>query len=208
MSKMLITEALDERDYLKIKIRKDINRLNSIDVKSNDVDKIKGQDKEEFIKNNASLYQSIVDRIERLNKINIAITQSNAVTKVTVNDTEYTVAQAIAIKTSINNGDNLLTNLYKILDQQYTMAMEKEIRMNRGVEEKRLELTNNLVKSEKELTEEQRVGIEEMIKPYKPDVVVAVEKKELDKLEGKLDGLAAKLNTAIKISNATTYIEL
>lgn len=55
--------------------------------------------------------QQLTDLMERRNKIKCAIVQSNAVTKVTVGSTEYTVAEAIERKNTVQQEEALVNVL-------------------------------------------------------------------------------------------------
>ena len=80
--KMLVTQALDERDLLVKKIS----------------DKI---DKDEYAKEAESAYQQIVDLIERFQKIDAAIVASNAETEITTSYGKFTVAGAISLRSRL-----------------------------------------------------------------------------------------------------------
>ena len=83
--KMLVTQALDERDLLVKKIADKITKASFVDTIKPNEDKVfaKRIDKEEYAKEAESAYQQIVDLIERFQKIDAAIVASNAVTQVT-----------------------------------------------------------------------------------------------------------------------------
>lgn len=210
MTKMLITEALDERDFLATKIRKDIGALKTVTVRRKGDPAVDGGVKpEDFKSDNAALYQSIVDRIDRLGKINRAIIQSNAETKITVNGIEYTIAQAIATKANILKGDDLSLLLRDRLTSDAGGATIAFDRFNRAATDARDNYIKALLTGDnKELSDAQVSSIDTVVDPITPEIVEAIDvEKELDKLNTKLDELSAKLNTAIKVSNATTYIE-
>lgn len=59
--------------------------------------------------------QQLTDLMERRNKIKCAIVQSNAVTKVTIGSTEYTVAEAIERKNTVQQEEALVHVLHNQL---------------------------------------------------------------------------------------------
>lgn len=83
--KMLVTQALDERDLLVKKISDKIDKASFVDTIKPNEDKVysKRIGKEEYAKEAESAYQQIVDLIERFQKIDAAIVASNAETEIT-----------------------------------------------------------------------------------------------------------------------------
>lgn len=98
--KMLVTQALDERDLLVGKITDKINKASFIDTIKPNEDKVfeKRVSRNEFAKNAESAYQQIQDLIDRYQKIDAAIVASNANTMIKTSYGEYTVAGAIALR--------------------------------------------------------------------------------------------------------------
>ena len=81
--KMLVTQALDERDLLVKKIADKIAKASFVDTIKPNEDKVyaKRIGKEEYAKEAEAAYQQIVDLIDRFQKIDAAIVDSNARTK-------------------------------------------------------------------------------------------------------------------------------
>ena len=98
--KMLVTQALDERDLLVKKISDKIVKARFVDTIKNNEDKVMGEriTKDEFAKQAESSFQQINDLIVRFQKIDAAIVQSNANTKVETSYGEFTVAGAISLR--------------------------------------------------------------------------------------------------------------
>lgn len=98
--KMLVTQALDERDLLVKKIGDKIAKASFTDVKKhNEENVIEGRiNEKEFCKDAESSYQQILDLIDRFQKIDAAIVASNATTKISTSYGEYTVARAISLR--------------------------------------------------------------------------------------------------------------
>ena len=76
--KLLVCDALDERDFLRKKIMNAIKESSFIGAKREREDNVNGVSVSKFEDNAKATYQSIKDMIKRYNAIDIAITQSNA----------------------------------------------------------------------------------------------------------------------------------
>lgn len=106
--KMLVTQALDERDLLVKKISDKINKLRLVDCKKHNEERTATEriSADEFSKQASSTYQQVMDLISRYQRLDAAIIASNASTFVESRQGRYTVAAAIALrnrlKTSIS----------------------------------------------------------------------------------------------------------
>ncbi|MBQ6875156.1 MAG: hypothetical protein IJN46_02845, partial [Lachnospiraceae bacterium] len=83
--KLLVTQALDERDLLVKKIADKIAKASFVDTVKPNEEKVyaKRVDRETYAKEAAAAYQQITDLIERFQKIDAAIEASNAKTMIT-----------------------------------------------------------------------------------------------------------------------------
>ncbi len=114
--KMLVTQALDERDLLVKKIADKIAKASFVDTIKPNEDKVyaKRIGKEEYAKEAESAYQQILDLTDRFQKIDVAIVASNATTKITTSYGVYTVAGAIALRSRLHGaGAMVLTRTLK-----------------------------------------------------------------------------------------------
>lgn len=95
--KMLITQALDERDLLVKRIADKIAKASFVDTIKPNEDKVyaKRIAREEYAREAESAYQQIIDLIERFQKIDAAIVASNAKTEITTSYGVFTVAGSI-----------------------------------------------------------------------------------------------------------------
>ena len=219
MEKLLVSEALDERDFLLQKIRKDIGRLDVITVKRMKDPRTKnGLEVETFKSEGAALYQSIVDNIDRYKRINVAIVLSNANTKIKLRSSgeEMTVAEAIAHKKMINEGADLETMLCSKLVSQNDNAIRIYDQFNAALETQRKNFMDSMLQNSSvdKLTEEQLKSIDKVTESGTPEIIDAVATNDgkslpdiIEKLTDKLNNQVKEINSAIKISNATTYIE-
>ena len=91
--KMLVTQALDERDLLVKKISDKIAKASFIDTIKPNEEKVyaKRIAKDEYAKESEATYQQILDLIERFQKIDAAIVDSNAKTTVTTSYGTFTI---------------------------------------------------------------------------------------------------------------------
>lgn len=80
--KMLVTQALDERDLLIKKIQNKIAKASFTDVKKRNEKKVQERriSEDDFCQEAKSAYQQIMDLIERFQQIDAAIVASNAAT--------------------------------------------------------------------------------------------------------------------------------
>ena len=101
--KMLVTQALDERDLLVKKIADKIAKASFIDTIKPNEDKVyaKRIAKDEYAKQAESAYRQILDLIERFQKIDAAIVASNASSEITTSYGNFTVAGAIALRSRL-----------------------------------------------------------------------------------------------------------
>lgn len=98
--KILITQALDERDLLVKKISDKIDKASFVDtIKQNEERVYEARlTAEEYSREAAAAYQQIMDLVERYQKIDAAIVASNARTMIETSYGTYTVAGAISLR--------------------------------------------------------------------------------------------------------------
>ncbi len=98
--KLLVTQALDERDLLVKKINDKINAATFTDVVKHNEDTVyeRRLSREEYKKEVESAYQQICALIERYNMLEAAIVQSNATTFIETSYGRFSVAGAISLR--------------------------------------------------------------------------------------------------------------
>ena len=101
--KMLVTQALDERDLLVKKINDKIEKASFIDTIKPNEDKVfeKRVKKEDYVKEATAAYQQITDLIERFQTIDAAIV---AKTEISTSYGKFTVAGAISLRSRLRGG--------------------------------------------------------------------------------------------------------
>ena len=216
--KMLVTQALDERDLLVKKIADKIAKASFIDTIKPNEDKVyaKRIAKDEYAKQAESAYRQILDLIERFQKIDAAIVASNASSEITTSYGNFTVAGAIELRSRLrgmggygNDADfegrlqNKIANEYS---ERVQFCDKKNSQLQSTAEEMRLSI---LGKDSKTKDEKPLGVVEAYVKENTTELVDPLNvKKKLEALEEKRNTLLTELDTQIKVSNATTLIEV
>lgn len=217
IDKMLVTQALDERDLLVKKINDKIEKANFVDtIKPNEEKVLDARvSREEFAKDVESAYQQILDLIDRFQRIDAAIVASNANTKINTSYGEFTVAGAISLRSRLRGAGSydgeadfeaaLQFKMEKDFQKRLSTAEFKNKELQSTAESMRLSILgkDTKIKDEKPLE-----VVEAYIKENKTELVDPIDvQKKMSMLKEKRDTLLAELDTQIKVSNATTFIE-
>lgn len=215
--RMLMTQALDERDLLVKKINDKINKASFVDtVKPNEEKTFETRlPRDEYADQAKSAFQQINDLIDRYQRLDAAIVASNAATKVRTSYGEFTIAGAISLRSRLR-GDrqglkdtdfeaNLQNKLAADLKQNLQFAEMRNKKLQDTAESMRLSILgkDSKVKDDKPLevvAAYVRENTTELIDPLDAQ-------KTVDRLKEKRMTLIAELDTQIKVSNATTFIE-
>ena len=213
--KMLVTQALDERDLLVKKITDKIAKASFVDTIKPNEEKVyaKRIDKEEYAKEAESSYQQINDLIERFQKIDAAIVDSNAKTEVKTSYGIFTVAGAISLRSRLRGMDSydgdadFEGKLQEKLNNEYNERVRfcdmKNSQLQNTAESMRLSILGRDTKDDKPLG-----VVDAYVKENTTELVDPLDvKKKLELLEEKRNILLTELDTQIKVSNATTFIE-
>lgn len=205
--KMTIHRALAELKLIDSKIEKQIQEITPVGIYQKGK-LINGHAQEDEFKLQAqSKYQSVIDLIDRKNKIKSAIVISNGVTQVSVSGASMTVADAINFKTVIKF-KKALTEKLKLMYRQYLGQMNKN---NETVEQN----VQALLKAAlgKDSVEASASDVEAIRKPYmeanefmlfdplKIEAKVEVSEKEVSDFEMEVDAVLSE-------TNAVTFIEI
>ena len=210
--KMLICDALDERDFLAKKINDAIKKFHPVATKRKmDKKLITGETQEEFEERIKREYQSIRDMIERKDAINNAIIMSNATTKIKLksSEKEITVAEAIAIRKSYTNDVDPTNELIYRINTDYGVALSSFQNLAKKKDQMDESYKNTLAgRDNKILSEEEIASVEKLTEGYIAELIDPLNvKKTLEIIEEKHTIIKKEIDTAIKVSNATTYIE-
>lgn len=216
MNKLLITQALDERQLLIKKIASKIESANFVDAKKRNEEKVYGARvlEDEFKKNAEASYQQITDLIERYQQIEAAIVASNAATSIDTSYGTFTVAAAISLRNRLRTAasyemmfeNNLELKMAEDYRRYLDVAEKKNKVLNETAENMRLSILGKegLRKEEKPLEvvdEYVKENTFEIIDPL--NVIQKIEESKLRR-----SSLLTELETQIKVSNATTFIEI
>lgn len=215
MEKILITQALDERDLLKKKIIDKIDKACFVDTIKKNEDTVKRAKitREDFKNQAEANYQQIESLIDRFQRIETAIVLSNAINKITTSYGTYTIAEALSIKRRLKNDGNdedFENYLYDKLQEDYNSFSitvdNKNKELQSVAENMRLSILgkDNKTKDDRPLD-----VVETYVKENTTELVDPLKIKTLiDKLIERKDKLLREIETQIKVSNATTFIEI
>ncbi len=216
--KLLVTQALDERDLLVKKIADKIAKASFVDtIKNNEETVSKARvDRETFGRQAEAAFQQIRDLIARFQKIDAAIVASNAETKIETSYGEFTVAGAISLRSRLRGTgvyadradfeDTLLRKMESEFQSQIQNTDAKNRQLQTTAENMRLSILgkDSKVRDDKPL---------EVVEAYvRENTTVLVDplkiEKQIGDLKEKRETLLRELDTRIKVSNATTFIEI
>ena len=216
--RLLVTQALDERDLLNKKINDKIKTAVFVDVVKHNEETVLNRrvDRETFQKEAQSSFQQINDLIERYKNIEAAIVESNANTFIETSYGKFSIAAAIALRNRLR-GDlkfdgkaDFETTLYQKMKRAYddcvtTMEVKNDA-LAETAEQMRLSILGRetKVKNDKPLEVVETYIKENSMELADPLNIVS----KMEQLQERKDKLLSELETQIKVSNATTFIVL
>lgn len=216
--KMLVTQALDERDLLVKKIGDKIAKASFTDVKKHNETKVMDNRTEEetFRKEAESAYQQITDLIQRFRKLDAAIVASNANTLIHTSFGDYTVAGAIALRSRMRGTgsyddsadfEQLLYDKMKCEVNNRILTMEaKNKQLEATAENMRLSI---LGKDSKTKDNQPLAVVGAYVSENTAELVDPLDvRRKLDEIKERREKLLSELDTQIKVSNATTFVEI
>ena len=213
-NKLLITQALDERELLVKKINSKIERIDFVDGKKRNEEKVIQQviTKEEFCKKVKTSYQQIQDLIKRYQKIDEAIITSNANTYIETSFGTYSVAVALSMRNRLRelNAMDFETILRNKMEENYYEVLELKDLRNRRLEEDAEKMRLSILGKDGKYKDDKPLSVvdayisENTVELIAPLNVL----DEIESLKDKHTTLLSELETKIKISNATTFIEI
>ena len=215
MEKMLVTQALDERDFLRDKIIDKINSLKGklvVTVKASDTNAPTGVTVDEFKENAKSSYQSIKDLIKRYRDINLAINESNNKETITVGDKTYTRAEAIALRSEYLSTKSIDKILNNILISEASNGLNRYTITVDAFEKHRRDYINSLLGKDTTKDSNNKDLVKTLEDFIAKDTPILIDPLEITTKYNDIAQENAKffkdLETAIKVSNATTFIEI
>lgn len=216
--KLLVTQALDERDLLVKKISDKIEKATFVDTIKPNEEKVfaKRVSKEDYTREAESAYQQIVDLIDRFQKIDAAIVASNAKTEITTSYGKFTVAGAISLRSRLRGGGafgggadferQLQEKMINEYNERVRYCDQKNSQLQLTAENMRLSILGKDTKTK----DEKPLGVvDAYVKENTTELVDPLDvRKKMEAMEEKRVTLLTELDTQIKVSNATTFIEM
>ena len=206
---MTVHKALCDIKLLNKKIFKEISEIKIVVANKSTNNKVDGQTLEEFKQSIKSDYQSINSNIDRYKALTRAVAQSNAVTKIIVNGSEYTVAEAIAIKNKlIPIKQQLLDRILYVYNKENSLVKEKN---------ERLEYEADEFVRDKDLKKEDSKNLAETILKTRNDYYNTRKYELVDplkvnnitkELKDEIDNFLLDIDSALSVSNANTLITI
>jgi hypothetical protein len=216
--KMLVTQALDERDLLVKKIQDKIAKASFTDVKKRNEKKVIDRRvlEDTFRQEAESAYQQIMDLIGRFQKIDAAIVASNAVTMIHTSFGDYTVAGAISLRSRMRGSgsyedeadfeQSLYTKMKNELDKRLLSIENKNKQLDTTAESMRMSI---LGKESKAKDDKPLEVVNTYVQENTAELVDPLDvQKKVEEIQEKRVKLLSELDTQIKVSNATTFIEI
>lgn len=199
---MSVTQALVELKTLDARITKKIGASKYITVYS----KQSPESVEDMSKAIQAAYQSVKDLIDRRNAIKNAVVLSNATTPVTVNGVQYTVAEAIDMK---SHGMTYSVALLEQMATQMVSAQRNFTQLATSVENKALDLG----KTAAGVADADAAKASDVYANYiENNPVKMVDPLDLvnftQKLADEVDAFNAGVDVALSIVNASTMITI
>lgn len=206
---MNVHKALSELKVIDSRIVNLISSATFCNTKKNNSAKIAGETVEDYEKDIRGSYDKITNLIERRKAIKKAVTLSNAVTKVTINGEEYTVAEAIEMKNHGMENDKILL---KFMSVQYTKALKLYETANGDELQAKAQAYVTGLFGTKENAVKGEV-IDQTMKTFiDANGVTMIDpldlKAKVEALQDKIDSFTSEVDSILSTSNAMTSIEI
>lgn len=199
-----ITRALAEIKLLDSRINKAIQSLVPIAMTTGKRSIPGYQSNEEFEEKAKSSHQSIKDLIKRRSEIKAAIVKSNAEKKVKIAGVEYTVAEAIDKKNSIQYDEALLQKLKSEYHSAIVKFEHEEERVKDRLDDHLKQVFSRDVKVEKDLQREESDVFIERNQPHLIDPLKL--KDEIEKLENEINDFLLNVDFELSTANSLNKI--
>lgn len=209
---MTVHKALAELKIIDDRILNAINSVTFIDSVKNGTKKIKGVSVDAYKESIKSCYQKANDLINRRNALKRAVVMSNATTKVTIGDSEYTVAEAIDMK---NHGLDGMKMMLNTMVRQYRDATYKfNCNSGESLEEKANQYVMNILGSQggsADKTDAKQVqALHDAFVANNEFIMIDplnVEKC-IEDIQNKIAEFETEADAALSVSNAVTTIDI
>lgn len=211
--KMTIHKALAELKVIDSRISKAISDGVYVVANKHSNEKIQGVTINDYRERMKASHQKVVDLIARRNAIKRAVVLSNATTKVTIGDKEYTIAEAIELK---NHGMEFKQHYVNTMIRQSAVA-NSEIDRNSGeaIEKKAEQYILSVIQAQ---PKESKMSIDSdamktLRKTYIDnntyDLIDPLNVNKLvEQYSNEITEFATEIDAALSVSNALTVIEI
>lgn len=216
--KMLVTQALDERDLLVKKINDKIEKASFTETKKQNEEQVMEHrvSQKEFEKEAQASYQQILDLIHWYDTLNQAILQSNAATRIETSYGTLSVAAALSLRSRLQGSDGydfesdfeglLIDKVQKELEKRIQVLEDKNKALQMTAETMRLSI---LGKETKAKDETPLKVVDLYVKENSTELIDPLDiRKKREALIERRNTILKELDTKIKVSNATTWIEI
>lgn len=217
-NKMLVTQALDQRDLLVKKICDKIRKASFTETKKHNEEKVMERKvtQKEFEKEARSSYQQIIDLIHWYDKVDQAILRSNAETMIETSYGTMSIANALALRSRLNCSNaydsdsnfegNLMMKLQEELNEKIRVMEQKNKGLQNTAETMRLSI---LGKDTKTKDETPLKVVDVYVQENTTELIDPLNvRKKIDELNERRETILNELDTKIKVSNATTFVEI
>lgn len=211
--KMTVHKALAELKIIDDRINNAIVGGTYVIANKHSNTKIHGMTIDDFKTSMKADFQKVSDLIARRNAIKRAVVASNAVTKVKVGDTEYTVATAIEMK---NHGMEFKNTFKNYIARQYINAKNKLDKNSGDPLEKRAE--NYVLSVIQAQPKDSKMAVDseamknlraQYIKDNTYDIIDPIGVKDVvEKLDNEITGFITEVDAALSVSNALTVLDI
>lgn len=210
---MTVHKALAELKIIDDRINKAITSGTYVVANKHSNQKIHGMTIDEFKTQMQADFKKVSDLIARRNAIKRAVVASNAVTKVKVGDTEYTVAEAIEMK---NHGMEFKDYFMKMISAQYVRA-KNELDKNSGdpLEKRAEQYVLSVIQAQ---PKESKMAVDseamknlrvQYIKDNTYDIIDPLDvKRVIDGLDAEVNEFLTEVDAALSVSNAITVLDI
>lgn len=215
---MLVTQALDQRDLLVKKICDKIRKASFTETKKHNEEKVMERrvTQKEFEKEARSSYQQIIDLIHWYDKVDQAILRSNAETIIETSYGTMSIANALALRSRLNCSNaydsdsnfegNLMMKLQEELNEKIRVMEQKNKGLQNMAETMRLSI---LGKDTKTKDETPLKVVDVYVQENTTELIDPLNvRKKIDELNKRRETILNELDTKIKVSNATTFVEI
>ena len=213
--RMLVTQALDERDFLAKKITDKIMAFKAVDFAKHNEEKTWGGKKERkgYEEETKAALQQIMDLMARYDRIDAAIVASKAAAMIDTSYGRYTVAGAISLKnrlaaSALPSKNSFEVRLIQRMQKEYNDCMVAIDDKNRDLADTAESMRLSILGKENKTKETRPLEVvDTFVKENTAELVdpLGIEKK-LEEMTEKRNKLLKELETQIKVSNATTFI--